>query len=105
MKTRKRKKDNRTGRTRIAIKVLTPAQSRVLRLLAIQPRGVLLRPGGIGDRVWGDQSKKSACNCSAPFARQAGKVLNSLRAMGFVEYVHDGDDWGWRATPKGRAAA
>lgn len=78
---------------------LTAADLRALRLLVSCK--ALMRPGFFGELLWPDSGHKSG-NCSCPLARQAGKVLNRLRAAGCAEYIVDKDDWGWQATRTGR---
>lgn len=80
---------------------MTEADVLALKLLVAQ-KGVLIRPGCFGDYLWGAASKRRNGNCSCPFARQAGKVLNRLKARGFAECVREGKQWGWRATESGR---
>jgi len=88
---------------------MTAADRRALGLLVSLPG--LVRPGYFGECLWGkaDQGLRNGyhgSNCSAPYARQAGKVLNRLRASGYVEWIVEGEGkgrcWGWRATPAGR---
>lgn len=89
-------------------KPLSVAKRKVLDVLARNSER-LLGPGYVGDEVWGpEQPTHAGSNCSAPFARVAGKMLTSLKALGYAEYVavhRDGraQDWGWRITPAGRA--
>lgn len=64
----------------------------------------LIGPGAFGDAMWGRRGRGGS-NCSCPYARQAGKVLNRLRACGFAEWEHVDGSWGWSATSSGRAAA
>ena len=79
---------------------LTAADIRALRLL-INCKA-LMRPGFFGELLWPDSARKSG-NCSAPYARQAGKVLGRLRKAGCAEYIVESKDWGWQATRTGRA--
>lgn len=55
-------------------------------------------PNNIGWEVWKADGRKYA-NCSAPFARPAGKILNFLRRHGLVERA--GEMLFWRRTPAG----
>lgn len=57
------------------------------------PRG----PNYIGVIAW--SSTKRTSNCSAPYARPAGLVLNRLRARGLVERA--GEFSWWRRTREG----
>jgi len=89
-------------------KTISDAQRKVLDVLARNSER-LLGPGYVGDEVWGPEESRHGSNCSAPFARVAGKMLKSLKALGYVEYVCvtasrpslDSVDWGWRITPSG----
>ena len=84
---------------------MTAADKRALAVLVTIPW--LVRPGNFGERLWGDPRLNNGyrgSNCSAPYARVAGKVLNRLRAQGFAEWVRPRpDEWGWRATPEGHS--
>lgn len=51
----------------------------------------------IGIAAW--HVEKNYSNCSAPYARVAGRVLNRLRAMGLVERC--GDFLFWKRTRAG----
>lgn len=53
-------------------------------------------PNAIGEAVWG--SGRPMGNCSAPFARPAGKALRRLMRDGYVERPN-----GWRRTKAGDA--
>ena len=76
---------------------LTEADVVALRLL-VSLKGVLTGPGAFGDYLWGRQDRRGS-NCSCPYARQAGKVLNRLKRAELAEWVHEGSNWGWRALP------
>lgn len=80
---------------------------RALRVLVEHGKGgTLLRPGYFGTLLWPETNRPTWA-----FARPAGKVLNKLKGHGLAEHVYprtldnDGDDWGWRATPKGKTRA
>jgi hypothetical protein len=79
--------------------MLTEAQRKVLAVLGDQPLG----PGHIGDEVWGENGYRGSA-CSAPYARVAGKVLNSLKAKGLAEWISENKSWGWVITGSGRKA-
>lgn len=80
---------------------MTAADRRALELLC--SKQYLVRPGSFGAELWG--IGKGGGNCSCPFARQAGKVLNRLRWLGYAEWTRPSADfWGWIATPAGRLA-
>jgi hypothetical protein len=81
---------------------LTAADERALAILAEQT--ALVGPGYFGDLLWGERGYHGS-NCSCPYARPAGKVLNRLKAAGLAEWVHEKDSWGWRATAQGRRRA
>jgi len=85
---------------------LTAADERAL-LLLVEQKG-LVGPGYFGGLLWDDPSLVSGyhgSNCSCPYARPAGKVLNRLKARGLAEWVHERGSWGWRATERGRRRA
>lgn len=64
----------------------------------------LVRPQFFGELLWKRQYRGS--NCSAPYARPAGRVLNRLRDQGFAEWVQlSPGSWGWRATIEGQREA
>ena len=77
---------------------LTEADERALRVLVTCM--TLVRPQHFGELLW--PSQRRAGNCSAPFARPAGRVLNRLKAAGLAEYLVHKDEWGWTATAAGR---
>lgn len=76
--------------------MLTNAQRAVLESTPAHgetPRG----PNYIGVIAW--SSTKRTSNCSAPYARPAGKVLHGLRELGLVERA--GEFSWWRRTRVG----
>lgn len=79
---------------------MTEADWRALEQLCSYPEALLVRPGGFGDALWG--GKRRSGNCSCPYARQAGKVLNRLRDRDYATWEHEESSWGWRATKLGR---
>lgn len=81
---------------------MTGADLRALKALA-QWAGTLARPGSIGDELWGCGRRSG--NCSAPYARQAGKVLVRLEALGLAQYTIDAESGGsgWEITSLGRS--
>lgn len=78
---------------------MTEAQNKVL--LALYQARALMKTGVLGAEVWGKNSRRPPQS----FARVAGKVLNSLKAKGFVRFVTSGGDWGWELTVAGKHAA
>jgi hypothetical protein len=90
------------GGTMIGAKTVTDTDRRALTILVTMNR--LVRPQYFGELFWRRRYRGS--NCSAPYARPAGRVLNRLRNQGFAEWVSlSKDDWGWRATSEGRREA
>lgn len=88
---------------------MTDIEKRALAVLAAATnREQLLGPNFVGDQLWGANSARRSGNCSAPYARPAGKLLNRLRDRGFCEWVTVGvgkrENRGWRITPAGRRA-
>lgn len=79
---------------------MTEADIRALTLLVAQ-NGVLIGPGAFGDYLWGKERRSG--NCSCPYARIAGKVLNRLKSLGYSERIHESENWGWRSTIAGDA--
>ena len=80
---------------------LTDAQQKMLGILAAQKRPC--GPQYLGEQMWPHRYRGS--NCSAPYARPAGKLLNALKRLELAEHVHQGDLWwGWQITPAGRRA-
>jgi hypothetical protein len=76
---------------------LTEGDVKALRLL-VSFQGRLIGPGAFGDTLWGRRDRGGS-NCSCPYARPAGKVLNRLKRAALAEWVHEGNNWGWRALP------
>jgi hypothetical protein len=77
---------------------LTPTQALILAATPASleaPQG----PNNIGAAVWGVRNTRKYQNCSAPFARPAGKALNFLLRHGLVERA--GDMAFWRRTRAG----
>lgn len=80
---------------------LTESQRKVLLALDSEPVG----PNYVGSIVWGKDNSTGyrGSNCSAPYARPAGRVLASLEKLGLVERV--GEFLRWRRTTKGERVA
>lgn len=55
--------------------------------------------GSIGNAIFPDA--QGAVNCSAPYARIAGKVMSRLRVKGEADWYVIGDWGGWSATHAG----
>ena len=84
---------------------VTDNDKRALAMLVTIPE--LVGPGNFGECFWGKPTLSNGyrgSNCSAPYARSAGKVFNRLRDQGLAEWVRTDNSWGWRATPKGYKA-
>ena len=84
----------------LSIDKLTEKDVRALRVLLGQR--ALVGPGYFGQLLWGEGGYRGTA-CSAPYARQAGKVLNRLKSVGLAEWKHEGSSWGWEATHIARA--
>lgn len=88
---------------------LTEAQRRGLETLArLNKRYPLVRTNQFGEEMWADRTCANGyhgSNCSAPFARPAGRLLAALKRHGLVEYHvwTDPDDFGWRITLDGQS--
>jgi hypothetical protein len=86
---------------------LTESQRLALEALErLNKQHPLVRTNELGAELWADRTSAygyRGSNCSAPFARPAGKLLRSLAKLGLVEYcVWTGpEDWGWRMTLNG----
>jgi hypothetical protein len=78
---------------------VTQIQQRCLQELVTESAR-LVRPGYMGTLLWENPCRRQTQH----FARPAGRVLNSLKALGYVEHAHVGDDFGWRITWRGRQA-
>jgi hypothetical protein len=76
---------------------MTNVQKIVLELLQ-QNQHRLLRPGHIGEQVWGDATNKHLM--PQAWCRPAGKVLRGLERDGLVQWLTTQDDWGWKITRK-----
>ena len=85
---------------------MTDFERRALVLLVEQTKNRLVGPGYFGSCLWPETRRPTWA-----FARPAGNVLNRLRVMGLAEWLTTGsrakknEDWGWRATDKGREEA
>lgn len=73
------------------------AEERALKLLARGPMSC----ASLGDALW--STRKSAGNCSCPYARPAGALIKRLRARGLVEHGYDVDHFVYQLTASGRA--
>lgn len=81
-------------------KALTIAQVKILEATPASTRDPA-GPNYIGSSAWKDSGMRYP-NCSAPYARPAGKILNALRRAGLVERA--GEMSLWRRTRAGDAA-
>lgn len=71
------------------------------RALAIIVKRGPISCANLGDELW--NRRRSAGNCSCPYARPAGKVVKRLRELGLVEPEFRGHKY--QATTKGKLAA
>ena len=77
---------------------LSETEVRALKLLARHGPHTC---ANLGDVLW--STRKSAGNCSCPYARPAGALLKRLRFLGLTEKAYDRDHFLHRITEAGLA--